>query len=169
MNRLFVSFAGLALALALASCGGKPAGGSSASGAPAATPASSGTGGGVLATSKFDAGPRAGETPRDEEKAKQGKALFQSKGCSACHAFGKKLTGPDLQGVTMRRTALWIENQILHPDVMVKEDPISHELFAKFALQMPKQGLTPDEARAVIEFFKEQDHEAGLTKSESHE
>lgn len=169
MNRPVVSIAGLALALALASCEGKEAARSSASGAPASTPASSGASGGVLATSRYDAGPRAGETPRDEEKAEQGKALFQSKGCSACHGFGRKLTGPDLQGVAMRRTALWIENQILHPDVMVKEDPISHELFAKFALQMPKQGLTPDEARAVIEFFKEQDHEAGLTKHESHE
>ena len=164
MNRSPFIVLGLGLALGLASCGGKSAE-SSGSGASASPSSSSSTTGGVLAVSRYDAGPRAGETPRDEERAEQGKALFQSKGCSACHAFGKKLTGPDLQGVTMRRTAAWIENQILHPDVMVKEDPISHELFAKFALQMPKQGLTPDEARAVIEFFKEQDHEAGLTKS----
>jgi hypothetical protein len=47
---------------------------------------------------------------------------------------------------------------------MIKEDPIARELFAKFALQMPKQGLTPDEARAVIEFFKHTDHEAGESK-----
>ena len=59
-----------------------------------------------------------------------------------------------------RRTAIWIENQILHPEVMTKEDPISHELFAKFSLQMPNQKLTDDEARAVIEFFKHKDKEA---------
>ena len=98
-----------------------------------------------------------------EDQAEKGEKLFTSKGCSACHAFGRRLTCPDLRGVSMRRTAVWMENQILHPDVMVKEDPISHGLFAQYALQMPNQGLTPDEARAVIEYFKEQDHEAGLT------
>ena len=65
----------------------------------------------------------------------------------------------------MRRTAAWMEQQILHPDLMVKQDPISRQLFAQFALQMPNQGLTPDEARAVIEYFKHRDHET----SEGHE
>jgi hypothetical protein len=64
----------------------------------------------------------------------------------------------------MRRTAAWMENQILHPDVMVKTDPIAHDLFAKFALQMPNQGLTADQADQVIEYFKHMDHEAGLTR-----
>ena len=50
-----------------------------------------------------------------------------------------------------------MENQILHPDVMTKTDPISHELFATYALQMPKQGLTPDEAKQVIEHLKKLD------------
>jgi hypothetical protein len=61
-----------------------------------------------------------------------------------------------------------MEQQILHPDVMVKEDPIARGLFAQFALQMPNQGLKPEEAAAVIEYFKHMDHEAGLTKTASH-
>ena len=52
-----------------------------------------------------------------------------------------------------------MENQILHPDVMVKTDPISHALFAQFALQMPNQGLTPDQAKQVIEYLKKRDHD----------
>ena len=28
----------------------------------------------------------------------------------------KRLTGPDLRGVTRRRTAQWMESQILHPE-----------------------------------------------------
>ena len=114
----------------------------------------------VLATSKYDSGPRAAESPVDKAKAEQGEKLFKTKGCSACHAFGKKVTGPDLAGVTHRRTALWIENQILHPEVMTKEDPIAHDLFAKHSLQMPNQKLTEDEARAVIEYFKHEDKES---------
>src|SRR5262249_27214727 len=103
---------------------------------------------------------RAGELPIVESRVEAGEKLFQSKGGSACHAFGKKLTCPDLDGVTMRRTAVWMENQILHPDVMVKQDPISQQLFDQYALQMPNQGLTPDEARAVIEFLKHKNHES---------
>jgi len=115
----------------------------------------------LAAVSAYDAGPRAAEAPADEMGAQRGSQLFKDKGCSACHTFGKKLTGPDLAGVTHRRTAAWIENQILHPEVMVKTDPISHQLFSTFMLQMPNQGLTPEQARDVIAFFRHQDHEAG--------
>jgi mono/diheme cytochrome c family protein len=136
-------------------CGGSK----SADNAKDQASASTGGSGGTATTSKFDQGPRAGESKADEAMAEHGEKLFQEKGCSACHTFGKRGTGPDLAGVTMRRTAQWMENQILHPDVMVKEDPISHQLFGEFALQMPNQGLTPDEAKAVIEYFKHRDHE----------
>jgi len=44
--------------------------------------------------------------------------------------------------------------------VMTKEDPISHQLLATYATQMPNQRLTPQEARAVIEYFKQQDQGA---------
>jgi mono/diheme cytochrome c family protein len=143
-------------------CGGKKSDGGSVPAAATPTPAPSTSGSTtVLAVSRYDSGPRAAEAPVDAAKAEQGEKLFQTKGCSACHAFGKKVTGPDLAGVTRRRTAVWIENQILHPEVMTKEDPIAHDLFAKLSLQMPNQKLTEDEARAVIEYFKHKDKEAG--------
>jgi mono/diheme cytochrome c family protein len=145
-------------AAVLASCG---RGASESGSSTAAAPASSGP----AATSQYDAGPRAADTPIDESKVATGQQLFQTKGCTACHAFGKRLTCPDLAGVTHRRTIAWMENQILHPDVMTKQDPISHQLFAQFALQMPNQGLTPEEAAAVVEFFKHTDHEAAESAS----
>jgi cytochrome c len=117
--------------------------------------------GSASATSQYDAGPRAGEQPVDAAKVEAGEKLFQTKGCSACHAFGKRLSCPDLNGVTMRRTALWMENQILHPEVMTKQDPISKQLFGQYALQMPNQGLTPDEANSVIEFLKHKNKDSG--------
>jgi mono/diheme cytochrome c family protein len=136
-----------------AGCGQKSGESSSASASPSS--------GGVAAVSKYDSGPRAGESPVDESQVEKGEALFKAKGCSACHGFGRRISCPDLNGVTTRRTAQWMENQILHPEVMVKEDPISHGLFAEFALQMPNQGLTPEEARAVIEYLKHKNHETG--------
>lgn len=139
----------------LAGCGGKPADqASTSSPAPApSTPAS----GGLLEKSLYDDGPRAGESAVDAAAAAAGEKLFSTKGCTACHAWGKRLTGPDLKDVTNRRTATWMENQILHPDVMTKTDPISHGLFAQYALQMPKQGLTEAEAKQVIEYLKKRD------------
>ena len=158
MKRIIVVAVWIVAAVVLWSCG-KSGGASSAGNATSAAPASAGP----AATSQYDSGPRAADTPIDESKIAAGQQLFQTKGCSACHTFGQKLTGPDLAGVTHRRTAAWMEHQILHPEIMTKEDPISHELFAKFALQMPNQGLTPDQAAAVVEFFKHKDHEAAET------
>lgn len=147
----------LALSLALlAGCGGQPAGdtASKETAAPSTPEASK-----LLAKSLYDDGPRAGESPVDAAAAAAGEKLFSTKGCTACHAWGKRLTGPDLKDVTKRRTQAWMEQQILHPDVMIKTDPIARELFAQYALQMPKQGLTEAEAKQVIEYLKKRDAE----------
>lgn len=133
----------LCLAWALTGC---------SSGDSASTDAGGPAGGNAAAD--LDAGPRAAESPVDAVLAEQGDELFRTKGCTACHAFGQKMSGPDLTGVASRRTSAWLETQILHPDEMAKKDPIARELIAKHALQMPNQGLTADEARAVIEFLK---------------
>ena len=149
-------------AVLAAGCGGQKSDNSTSSAQiTPSTPAAGATGAtSVSAVSRYDSGARAADSHVDAAKAGQGEKLFQTKGCSTCHAFGKKVTCPDLAGVSRRRTAAWMENQILHPEVMTKEDPIAHDLFAKFSLQMPNQKLTDDEARAVIEFFKHKDKEA---------
>ena len=110
--------------------------------------------------SPLDIGPRAGDSPVAVLLAAQGEVLFKKKGCAVCHAFGVRLTGPDLRGVSRRRTAAWMERQILHPDVMVREDPLAMELFAEYNLQMANQGLLAGEARSIIEYFKKRDEEA---------
>jgi len=162
-----VGYAALAVLLCMtAGCGGnKTSNGAADSGSASAStsaPAAPATGDLKLeAVSKYDAGPRAFEGAEDDAGSKRGEQLFKDKGCSACHAFGKKVTCPDLAGVTHRRTADWIENQILHPEIMVKTDPISHDLFAKFMLQMPNQKLSPEQAKDVIAYFRHKDHEAG--------
>ena len=150
-DRLFAC--ALVLAVSLTGCGGTPSGDS----AKGSTGAAGGRSG-----SKYDAGARAGASAADDELAEKGEGLFSTKGCTACHAQGRRLTGPDLAGVSMRRTQAWLEHQILDPATMAQEDPISRELMAKHALQMPNQKLTADEAKAVIEFLKHHDQEAGL-------
>jgi mono/diheme cytochrome c family protein len=121
---------------------------------PAATAPAPDTTVAAATTSAYDAGPRAGEQPVNGGMAAKGEKLFTTKGCVVCHGFGKVITCPDLNGVGMRRTAAWMEQQILHPEIMVKQDPIARELRTHYSLPMTNQGLTPDEARAVIEFLK---------------
>lgn len=112
--------------------------------------------------SPLDVGPRAGDSPVAVLLAARGEPLFKKKGCHVCHAYGARLTGPDLKGVTRRRTARWLEKQMLHPDIMTNEDPLTRELFAEYNLQMANQGLLPDEARCIIEHLKKLDEEAEL-------
>lgn len=114
----------------------------------------------LVATSPLDVGPRAAEFPMAPALAARGERLFKGKGCLACHAYGKRQTGPDLKGVTRRRTAAWMEAQILHPERMIREDPIARSLFREYSLQMANQGLTAEEARAIVEYFKKLDREA---------
>jgi cytochrome c551/c552 len=135
--------------LVLAGCGGG-GGDSSSSGSAVASP--------------FDTGPRAIESPVDEALAKQGEALFKSKTCSTCHGFGVRITGPDLNGVTQRRSAAWMEQQMLNPDAMTKQDPIARQLLGQYAVQMPNLMLKPEEAKALIEFLKWKNKQTAAAK-----
>ena len=148
MKRFLWSSAFLGLVFLLAGCGGSGGGGG---------------GGDANLSSPFDVGPRAAESVVDEDLASSGATLFRSKTCSTCHGFGRRITGPDLVGVTHRRTATWMEQQMLHPDVMTSQDPISHALLAKYAVQMPNLKLKPEEAHALIEFLKKHDRDSTAT------
>jgi cytochrome c551/c552 len=164
MSRAARRLAALIVASLIVTGCGKGGGGSSETPATTGGGSSASSGGTMPATSPYDSGPRAGEAPIEETQVKRGEALFSSKGCTACHGFGRRISGPDLDGVTMRRTAAWMEQQILHPEVMTKQDPIAHQLFAQYSLQMPNQGLKADEAHAVIEFLKHKNHETAGQK-----
>lgn len=139
----------LLVLLGVAGCGGGQKAGDTAT---SSTPAT---------TSPYDMGPRAFEAPVNDALAEQGTGLFKSKTCSTCHGFGVRITGPDLKGVTHRRTAQWMQQQMQHPDVMTKQDPISRQLLGTYAVQMPNLNVTDDEARALIEFLKKKDKELG--------
>ena len=140
----------LAGLLPVLGCGG----GAGSGGGTAATTA-------APATSQYDSGPRAFEAPINAALATKGEELFKSKTCSTCHGFGVRVTGPDLKGVTHRRTVQWMTQQILHPDVMTKEDPIAKQLLGTYLVQMPKLPIAPEEVEALIEFLKKKDADLG--------
>jgi mono/diheme cytochrome c family protein len=96
----------------------------------------------------------------DETLADAGEELFSAKGCVACHTIGKgRLTGPDLAGVTERRSFEWTYHQIMRPDSMTLHDPTARQLMAEYMTQMPDLDLRPEEARALYEYMRHEDHE----------
>ena len=94
--------------------------------------------------------------PLDSSKASQGQQLFQAK-CSACHKIDEKYIGPALKGVTKRRAPEWVMNMILNPAEMTQKDPVAKDLLATHFTQMTFQNMTEDEARSILEFFRQND------------
>lgn len=94
--------------------------------------------------------------------AEKGKATFNSK-CTLCHTIGGgKKIGPDLKGVTQRRSEDWLVKFISDPDKMFSEkDPIAMDLLKEFnGVKMPNQGLTPDQVADAIAYLKTQEGSA---------
>ena len=90
----------------------------------------------------------------DQELAARGKEVYDLK-CTACHKADQKYIGPSPQGIFERRNPAWVMNMILNPEGMVAEDPIAKKLLMEFnGSPMANQGLTEEEARAIVEYFR---------------
>lgn len=99
------------------------------------------------------------ESGIDAAMATRGSELFKNM-CSACHKMDKKFIGPELAGVTERRSPEWIMNMILNPEQMIKEDPIAKKLLVESNMAvMANQNLSEEEARAILEYFRQFDQE----------
>ncbi|MFO1519840.1 MAG: cytochrome c [bacterium] len=146
-SRSFIFVLFLALVLGLGACGKKEG------------TAPSGEGGAGTPMSDIGIGPIKQKITLgalDPEKAAKGEAIFKAK-CSACHKIDEKYVGPALKGVTQRRASEWILNQILNPTEMTQKDPIAKDLLAAYMTQMTPQNLTEEEARQVLEYFRQVD------------
>lgn len=94
------------------------------------------------------------DTEIDQEMASKGKEVYDQM-CLACHRIGKKFIGPPPNGILERRTPEWVMNMILNPQEMVQQDPLARDLLQEFnGSPMSNQGLTEDQARAVLEYFR---------------
>lgn len=84
-----------------------------------------------------------------------GQALFK-KLCSSCHAFkvGDRV-GPDLYGITSRRTREWLGRFIKSPEAMrSSEDPIALALMRQFPhVRMPDLDLTEVDVEDLISYL----------------
>lgn len=94
--------------------------------------------------------------PIDAQLAEKGHQIFEAN-CTSCHKLDKRYVGPALIGVTKRARPEWIMNMILNPSEMTQKDPIAKDLLATYMAQMANQNLTEDQARAVLEYFRQND------------
>ena len=141
----------LAVPLGLAACGGK-SGAAAPAGGTVAAPASDLTAwqlangvGPITEATVLEA--------MDKDDVAEGKKRFEQV-CASCHKADARYVGPALGGVVGRRTPAYVMNMILAPDTMVARHPEAKALFGSFMLQMPKLGLTPEQAQEVMEYLR---------------
>ncbi len=90
----------------------------------------------------------------DPTLADEGLHLFEEY-CTACHKPDKKFIGPAPKGILDRRSPEWVMNMILNPEEMVQKDPIAKKLLVEANMApMANQGLTEDQARKILEYFR---------------
>jgi cytochrome c551/c552 len=93
--------------------------------------------------------------------ADRGKKLFASKQCNTCHTIGRgKAVGPDLRGLTARRSLAWIRRMIRTPEVMLLQDSTAQALRRDHGdIPMPNLKLSEEETEALIHYVAAQSKE----------
>lgn len=90
----------------------------------------------------------------DQKMASHGADVFK-KMCTACHRPDKKFIGPAPKNILERRAPEWVMNMILNPEEMTQKDPLAKALLIEFnGSPMANQGLSEEDARAVLEYFR---------------
>ena len=89
-----------------------------------------------------------------EPGAAAAKLAFESK-CLACHSVGQgKKLGPDIAGVTKRRTDAWLTKWLKSPDKMLLTDPDAQAMLKEYNnIPMPNQGLSDTEIAQYLAYF----------------
>jgi len=91
--------------------------------------------------------------PIDQHEVTEGKAVFDQR-CGSCHKPNERYVGPALGGVVERRSPEYVMNMALNPGEMIRRHPEAKKLFATYLVEMPNQGLTPEQARHVVEYLR---------------
>lgn len=154
LNNYFHHWLALGLAL-IAFIGVSACGGSDTDNAQSSAPAED-TGGLSAAQLENGIGPisQVSLSAIDASLAETGAEIFNTK-CAACHKFDQRYVGPQLGGILERRTPAFIMNMMLNPAEMVEKHPEVKKMLAQFLTPMPNQNLSEEDARAVLEYFRQ--------------
>lgn len=90
----------------------------------------------------------------DQAMVSKGEEIY-TKMCTACHKPDKRFIGPPPTGILERRSPEWVMNMILNPTEMIQKDPIAKQLLIEYnGSPMADQGLSEDDARNILEYFR---------------
>ena len=93
----------------------------------------------------------------DPSLAKTGETVANLK-CASCHKDSEeRLVGPGWAGVTSKHKPEWIMNFITNPDPMIDQDPELQTQLEICMVRMPNQNLSDEDARAILEFMRQND------------
>lgn len=92
--------------------------------------------------------------PIDPKLVKKGEEIFNIK-CVACHKLDERYVGPAQRDLIKRRTPEFIMNMLLNPLEMQEKHPVVKNLLVEYMTQMPNQNLSFEDARALLEYFRE--------------
>jgi mono/diheme cytochrome c family protein len=98
--------------------------------------------------------------PLDPSLAGKGKELFENH-CSVCHEMNARKIGPPLGDVFHQRTPEFIMNMILDAPKMEKKDAVAGQLLSKYKVAMPQLGLDEKDARAILEYLRQEAAKGG--------
>lgn len=74
--------------------------------------------------------------------------------CGGCHSQGAGVVvGPDLAGVTLRRTDDWLARWLHAPEIMARTDEPARALVVQYGREMPNPQLSDADVRAFIRYF----------------
>jgi mono/diheme cytochrome c family protein len=86
----------------------------------------------------------------------EAKAIFRKR-CTACHTFGRGVkVGPDLKGVTERRTREWLLRFVRGSSTVIQSgDSTANKLFREFKQErMPDwSDLSPEQVAGILDYF----------------
>lgn len=97
--------------------------------------------------------------PLDPALAANGEKIFATH-CSVCHRLDSRYVGPPLGNVTKLRSPEWIMNMVLNTNGMIMNDPVARDLVGKYGSIMTVSGISPEDARAVLEYLRQASNQA---------
>jgi cytochrome c5 len=96
------------------------------------------------------------DTP-DKNLVTQGQTLYGAR-CQSCHLLtDEKVVGPGWKGITGQRTPEWLMNFMTNTDEMLDKDTAGQNMLEKWGVRMPNQELSDADARALLEFMRQND------------
>ncbi len=99
-------------------------------------------------------------------KAQDGEAIFKQS-CGMCHSVGKgRVVGPDLKGVTTKRTEEWLYKFIKGSQSFIKEgDADAKAIYDEYQVIMPDQNLSQEEIKSILTFIENKSGEKPVADS----